>query len=98
MLSNSTFRETRLRSFSSALASIDSTLNAGTTWARSGMWALASTACGSTALLKRPPSSSSSASQEEPQNSSSSWPVIRLVPPTHSATGPSLGFSPPTSS
>ena len=83
---------------SASVPSIDSTLKAGTTFARSGMWALASSAVGSTALAKRPPTSFSSASQLAPQNPSASWPVRRLVPPTQSATGPSLGLIPPTGS
>ena len=62
------------------------------------MWALARSAVGSTALPKKPPTSFSSASQEEPQKPSASWPVRRLVPPTQSATGPSLGLIPPTGS
>ena len=94
--SNSTLR---VRCWVSASApSIDSTLKAGTTSARSGMWALASSALGSTALAKRPPTSFSSASQQAPQKPSTSWPVSRFVPPTQSATGPSFGLIPPTGS
>ena len=78
--------------------SIDSTLKAGTTWARSGMWALARIAVGTIALPKSPPASFSSASQEAPQKPSASWPVRRLTPPTQSATGPSFGLIPPTGS
>ena len=70
----------------------------GNDLARSGMWALARIAVGSTALSKRPPTSCSSASQQAPQKPSASCPVSRLVPPTHSATGPSLGLIPPTGS
>ena len=94
--SNSTLREKRW--VTASWPSIDSTLKAGTTWARSGMWALASSAVGSTALPKRPPTSFSSASQQAPQKPSASWPVRRLTPPTQSATGPSLGLIPPTAS
>ena len=50
--------------------SIDSTLKAGTTWARSGMWALARIAVGTSALPKSPPTSFSSASQQAPQKPS----------------------------
>ena len=94
--SNSTLRAKRW--VTTSVPSIDSTLKAGTTLARSGMWALARIALGSTALPKRPPASFSSASQEAPQKPSTSWPVRRLVPPTQSATGASLGLIPPTGS
>src|SRR6266487_3796518 len=62
------------------------------------MLALARSAVGRTALLRKPPISFSSASQQEPQKPSASCPVSRLVPPTQSATGPSLGLIPPTGS
>ena len=94
--SNSTLRWKRW--VTTSCPSIDSTLKAGTTCARSGMWALARIAVGSTALLKKPPTSFSSASQEEPQKPSPSCPVSRLTPPTQSATGPSFGLIPPTGS
>ena len=62
------------------------------------MCAFARIACGSTVLENSAPVSCSSASHDEPQNSLASSPVIRFVPPTHSATGPSLGLSPPMGS
>ena len=83
---------------SPGVRSTDSTSNTGTTVARSGMCALASTALGSTALRPKPPSSCSSASQEAPKKPGLSSPVIRLVPPGQSATGPSFGLMPPTGS
>jgi hypothetical protein len=69
--SNSTLRREITCSTRSS-RSIDSTLKIGTTFARSGMWALASTARGSTVFENRPPSSCSSASHDAPQNPSAS--------------------------
>jgi hypothetical protein len=98
-LSNSTFlRDARCIASSSGRRSIDSTLKGGITLARSGTCDLASTAPGSTAFENSPPSSRSSASQEAPQKPSASCPVMRLVPPGQSATGPPTGLIPPTGS
>ncbi len=95
--SNSTLRRLAACSIRSS-GSTDSTLKIGTTRARSGMCAFASTARGRTVFENRPPSWRSSESQEEPQNSGASCPVRRFVPPGQSATGPPRGLSPPIGS